>query len=66
MDCEDDHEDIAINDVIDDVDYPSGSNLVAFVDRMDLADVYDDGIWLLGIIAISLSKSLFGHYYSQT
>ena len=66
MDSEDAHEDILINDVIDDVDYPSGSDSTAFVDRMDLADVYDDGIWSLGIIAISLSKSLSGHYYSQT
>ena len=59
-DSEDAHEDILINDVIDDVDYPSGSDSTAFVDRMDLADVYDDGILSLGIIALS------GHYYLQT
>ena len=50
-DGEDAHEDILINDVIDDVDYPSGSDSAAFVDRMDLADAYDEGIWSLGIIA---------------
>ena len=35
--------DLKITDEI--IDYPSGSDSAAFVDRMDLADAYDDGMF---------------------
>ena len=41
-DHDEENEDIGI--VIDEIDNPSGSDSAAFVDRMDLADAYDDGV----------------------
>ena len=38
-------DDGAVDHVMDDIDYPSGSDSTTFVDRMDLADAYDDGVF---------------------
>jgi len=36
------HNENVVDVIIDDTDYPSGSDSATFVDRMDLADAYDD------------------------
>jgi len=51
--AEDEVEGIALVSAVetedDDEDYPSGSDSTAFVDRMDLADAYDDEDQLVGV-----------------